>query len=133
VLLVADNVPQTTITDVRSFEVAFQLELLREGYLGETTDRRDEIFRGVRGRLELHFENQDVFNLFALIVARARRREPGAVVNIKATLNFPNGDRPRVNIGNAFFGEIPIAFGGRSEYGTIGLEFEAESADVLTA
>src|SRR6185295_7931744 len=102
------GVPQATITDIRSFEVAAQLEILREGYLGETTDRRDEIYRGVRGRMEIHFENGDVFNLMRGVVDRARRRNQTAideVINIKATLNFPGGGRPIVLIRDAFFGE----------------------------
>jgi len=131
-LFIVGSEPLLSVNDVRSFEMAFQTEILREGYLGETTDRRDEIFRGIRGRMELHFENDDVFGLFTSIVNRARRREPGVKVNVKATLNFPNGDRPRIIIPNVFFGEIPIAFGSRSDYGTIGMDFEAESADILT-
>lgn len=132
-ILVADGVVQDTITDVRSFEVAFQTEILREGYLGETTDRRDEVFRGVRGRMELHFENRDVFTLFAKIVDRARRRTPGTRINIKATLNFPNGQRPKVIINDAFFGELPMNFASRTDYGTVGLEFEASDARTLLA
>jgi hypothetical protein len=133
VTIVANGAPQTTIADVRSTEVAFKLELLQEGYLGETTDRYDDIFKGMRGKIDLHFENQDVFTLFSLIVNRARRREPGNLINIQTTLNMPNGQRPRINIPNVFFGEIPIGFASRSDYGTIGLEFGADSADVLTA
>jgi len=125
VLIVLNGQVQNTITDVRSFEVGFQMEILKEGYLGETTDRRDDIFRGTRGKIDLHYENKDVFGLIMAIVDRARRQSPGTKVNIKATLRFPNGDRPRVIIKDVYFGEIPLAFGSRSDYGTLGLEFEA--------
>lgn len=131
ILLVSKNQPLQTITDVRSFEMAIQTEILREGYLGETTDRRDEVYRGIRGRMELHFENDDIFNLIADVVDRARRREPGTKINVKATLNFPNGQRPRVLIPDVFFGEIPIGFGSRTDYGTLSLDFEAEDFRVL--
>jgi len=133
VLLVLKGQPLDTITDVRSFEMAAQMELLREGYLGETTDRRDDVYRGVRGRMELHFENADVFRLMREVIDRARRREPGTKVNVKATLNFPSGERPLVLIQDVFFGEIPMTFGGRTEYGTISLEFEAQDFSVLAA
>jgi len=109
------------------------MDILREGYLGETTQRRDDIFNGVSGKMELHFENQDIFNLFATIVNRARRRQPGAQINVKATLNFPNGDRPRVLISNLFFGEIPVSFASRSDYGQNTLTFEAEDGEVITS
>jgi hypothetical protein len=133
-LLVKGGVPQASITDVRSFEIAAQLEILREGYLGETTDRRDEIYRGVRGRMEVHFEGAAIFNLMRGVIDRARRRSAAAideVINIKATLNFPGGDRPVILIRNAFFGEMPVTFGSRSDYGTLSLEFEAEDFTVL--
>lgn len=132
VLIVVDGKPLETVTDIRSFEVSAQTELLREGYLGETTDRRDEIFRGIRGRMTLHFENQDVFSLMQSIIARARRREPSLKINIKATLQFPNGDRPRVQMNDVFFGEQPITFGSRSDYGELTLEFEGSDFEVIT-
>lgn len=132
VILVVDGTPQANITDVRSFEIAAKLELKEEGYLGEKTNRYDEIFNGIRGRIELHFENQDVFDLMKSVADRAKRRTPGTQINIKATLNFPNGQRPRVIIPDCFFGEIPINFASRSDYGTVGLEFNAADFNVLT-
>jgi hypothetical protein len=132
ILIVSKGKPLDTITDVRSFEMAAQMEILREGYLGEKTDRRDDVYRGVRMRMELHFENDDIFKLMRDVIDRARRREPGTKINIKATLNFPNGDRPRVLIQDVFFGEIPMAFGSRTDYGTVTLEAEAEDFAVLS-
>lgn len=126
VRLVVDNNVIENVTDVRSFEVAIQLEVLREGYLGETTDRRDEVYRGVRGRIELHFENQSVFDLFSSIANRARRRQPGTQISIKSSLRFPNGQNKLLTVPNVFFGEIPIGFPGRAEFATVGLDFEAE-------
>ena len=131
VILVVDGKAQDTITDVRSFEIGLKTELKEEGYLGEKTNRYDEIFNGVRGRMELNFENQDVFSLFTAVLDRAKRRTPGTQINVKATLNFPNGDRPRVLIPNVFFGEIPMNFGSRGDYGTVGLEFAAEDFNQL--
>jgi hypothetical protein len=130
-LLVVNGVPQTTTTDVRSMEVAPKLEMLEEGYLGETSDRYDEIYKGIRGNIELHFENQDVFTFFQSVVNRARRRTPGTTINIKAALNFPNGQRPRIIIKDAYFGEFPIGFGSRQDYGTVRLDFQATDYSVL--
>ncbi len=131
VILIVDGTVQDTITDVRSFEIAAKLEIKEEGYLGEKTNRYDEIFNGMRGRIEFHFENDDIFGLITSVVDRAKRRVPGVQINIKATFNFPNGDRPRVLVPNVSFGEIPINFGSRGDYGTMGLEFAAEDFQVL--
>lgn len=131
VLIVANGTVQDTITDVRSFEIGLKLDVLQEGYLGEKTDRYDEIFRGVRGRMELHFENSDIFDLFKTIVDRAKRRTPGAQINIKASFAFPNGERPRVILKDVFFGEIPMSFGSRSDYGAVTLDFQGSDYSVL--
>jgi hypothetical protein len=132
VLIIVDSVQQDTITDVKSFEVAFQTEVLTEGYLGETTNRKDEIFNGVKGKMTLNFENQAIFTLFQSIIDRAQRRTAGTQINIKAALNFPNGERPKIFINDVFFGELPMTFGGRSEYGEVTLDFESANARIVT-
>jgi hypothetical protein len=66
------------------------------------------------------------------IVDKARRRTPGTKINVKATLNFPNGERPRVVIPDVEFGELPLNFGSRSDYGAVTLDFEASEAQVIT-
>lgn len=133
VLIIADGEVQETVTDVRSFEVAAKIETKEESYLGEKTNRYDEIFNGCRGRMDLHFENPDIFALMFKIIDRAKRREPGNQINIKATLNFPNGDKSLVLIQDAFFGEIPFNFGSRSDYGSTTLDFQASDIKVLAA
>lgn len=130
-ILVEDNVPLSTIQDIRSFEMAAQLEILKEGYLGETTDRRDSVYRGYRGRMELHFESRDVIDFMRRLIDKARRRVPGSRINCKVTLVFPDGDRLRVVLKGLAFGEIPMAFGSRSDYGTISLDFEGEDFNLI--
>ena len=132
VLIVAKGVPLTTISDIRSFEVTAKLDKKEEGYLGEKTNRYDEIFNGLDGRMDLHIENQDIFNLMVTVIDRARRREPGAKINIKATLNFPNGQRPRVLMNDVFFGNIPLSVGGRGDYGAVSLDFSCSDLNVLS-
>lgn len=133
IILVSGGTPLVNITTVRSFEVAFQTEILREGYLGETTDRRDSIFKGVRARVGLHIENQDILALFLQVIEKARRRTPGFQINVKVTLNFPNGQRPRLMIPDVEFGELPFNFGSRSDYGEVTLDMEAAQASVILA
>ena len=131
ILIVIGGQVQDTITDVRSFEIAPQLDILVEDYLGETTDRPDSIFRGVTGRMAIHIENDDIFDLWDSIINKARRRTPGTQINIKATLNFGNGDRPRVTLNDCEFGSLPLSFGSRADYGEVSLEFRA--ADIARA
>lgn len=131
VLVVLNGQTQDALFDVRSLELVLQQEITSEGYLGETTNRKDSIFNGVRGRLEAHFENNQFVTLFTAVVNKSRRREAGTRINIKTTLNFPNGQRVRVMIPDVEFGDLPINFGSRSDFGTIGLDFEAAELNFL--
>jgi len=128
---VVDGKVQDTITAFRSFEIAAKLEQKEEAYLGEKTNRYDEMFNGVRGRAEFHTENKDVFTLIQSIIDRATRRTPGTQINVKATLNYPNGDRPRILLQDVFFGEIPLGFGSRADYGAVSLDFSCSNFKVL--
>lgn len=131
ILIVEGGSPISTISDIRNFEMANILELLTEGYLNETTDRRDEKYNGYRGSFELHFENRDIIDFVRRIVDRARRRTAGLIINIKATLQFPNGQRVRIILKDCFFGEIPMSFGSRSDYGTVNMTFEGSDYAII--
>jgi len=131
VLVVVNGAPKSNLTSVRSFEVTMNTEIMSEGYLGETTERKDSIFKGVSGKIEMHFDNQEIIKVYQAIVDKARRRTPGVKINIKATLNFPGGQRPRVLISDVEFGALPLGFGSRSDYGTATLDFEASNIAVM--
>lgn len=130
-LFVEGNAPLSTVTDIKSFEFTAQLEIIKEGYLGETTDRRDSVYRGYSGKVEVNFENRDVIDLSRRIIDKARRRTPGARVNLKATLNFPDADKVRVILKDLEFGAIPMNFGSRTDYGTISLDFEGADYSII--
>ena len=132
VLLIVDNQILRSITAIKSFEMKYQLELLSEGYLGEKTERKDSIFKGIGASLEINFADKDVFDLFSKVVDKAKRRTPGTKVNIKATLVFPNGQRTRILIPDVEFGEIPLSFGSRSDYGSVSLEMEASDSTTIS-
>lgn len=132
IVVVVNGSPKRSITAVRSFEVAFQMDILAEGYLGETTKRKDSIFNGSRGKLDVHIENAEIFGVIQQITDRARRRGAGLTINIKATLRFPNGDRPKILLPDVEFGEIPLNFSSRVDYGTISLTFEGSELSVIS-
>jgi hypothetical protein len=126
--IIKDSRPLDTINIVRSFDFEYELETKSEGYLGETTDRKDSVFRGIKGRMELHTNNKDIFTLIQTAVDKARDRTSGVRINIKATLAYPNGDRVRVTIIDVEFGTFPVKAGSRSDYITVDLDFVASEA-----
>lgn len=131
VLIVEGGRPLTEIRDVQSLDMEFQVEVLNEGYLGETSDRRDDIYRGFSGSINFHFSSPEILKLARRVIERARGREPGVVINFKATLQFPNGTRTRVLLRDVFFGAIPVSFGDRASYGASTLSFEGEDFSLL--
>jgi hypothetical protein len=129
VMLVIGGRPYNNITAVRSMEVNFDGEIKQEGYLGESTDRFDSVFKGFKGSIELHIESRDALDMAMALTNVSRRRLANVQVNIRATFNFPNGARPaRLVLVNAVFGAFPFSIGGRSEYGSLKLDFASSEA-----
>lgn len=125
VQVVKDGALLADINDVKSFEVEFQLEVMSEGYVGEFTDRRDDIFKGITGKIELHIENGAPFDLINEIVLRAQRRVAAAQFNVQASVSLANGQRKRLIINDLFFGSVPLNVASRTDYVTYSLSFEA--------
>jgi hypothetical protein len=108
-----------------SVEFVFDIETLSESYLGETSDRKDELYRGVTGNMEYHMARGSYFDFVQKVVDRARRRSPASEqFNITASLQFPSGERRRIQVQDVFFGQLPLNVGGRQEYvqGTVNWE-----------
>lgn len=104
---------------ISSFEYAIGLELLSVGYLGEATERKDEILKGFSGNFSLHLAN-GLFNDFQKRVTdRAQRRTPAAdQFNLQTRQSFPDGEGRRIQFPNIFFGEITVVNGSREDYVT---------------
>lgn len=116
IAIVANGVLQSELTDIQDFNCSLMLELVEQGYLGETTDRFDEVFKGSKFDFTMHHHSQDwvVFN--GILVNRARRIATNTVINVQATFSFPNGDTPTWRWPDSFFGEIGVNLPGRAEY-----------------
>lgn len=125
VQVVKDGALLADISDVKSFEVEFQLDVMTEGYIGEFTDRRDDMFKGVTGKIEFHIENSAPFRLVNEIIQRAQRRVPGTQFNVQSTVRLANGQQQRLVINDLYFGSVPFNVASRSDYVTYSLSFEA--------
>ena len=130
ILIVRDGVLEDTLTNVRNFSFEYMLEIQSTGFLGEKSERKDDILKGVKGSLELHLHSQQWFAFVNGILRRASRETPDVIFNITSVLNFPNGDTPSVTLPDVKFGAIPHNTPERADYLTVKLDFEAETADV---
>lgn len=116
IVVVAGGEVVNTMTAIQNFNINAKFELIEQGYLGETTQRYDEIFNGCAFDFELHIEEQNLLLFQKQVEGRARRTTPDIEFNIVATMLFPNGDTPIVTLPNVNFGEIPKGVGSRKDY-----------------
>ena len=119
-----------SVTNVRSFELAFINEVTEEQYVGETSPRFDVFSKGFRGKIEINLSDGSLF--LAGFRAQARTRLPGTRINVKATLQYPNGTRQRLLLTGCVFEDVPFTWGARSEYGTVSLSFKSTDGRVIT-
>jgi hypothetical protein len=129
-----NGVLETTLTAVKSFSIVFNMAQLTEGYAGETSDRHDDIYKGVTGNFLFHPESQDALTLADLIVQRAKRRtaQAAAIISVVSVLNFPNGNRPRLSIADLKFGDIPLNMEGREAYVGMTMSWSADDYKLST-
>jgi hypothetical protein len=116
---------------IKSSDLSFMQDILSEGFLGETTNRKDQVFNGVSGSFQFQITTPAVFVIIGAILDKSRRRTPGAIFNFRETFNFDNGRKAIVTVGDISFGEIPVSNGGRVEY--IGVTFSFEASEALVA
>lgn len=118
VRLIRNKVLERTLTAIKSMTFTAKFVILTEGYLGKTTNDRDEIFQGVSMALEFHSTSKDQWELINFVKTRATRRGDQSlfVVNASFVGTFPNGDRPRITTPDLKFGDMPIAVSGRETY-----------------
>ena len=133
VAIIQDGSLQTQINTIQSSEFDWEIELLEEGYLGETSNRVDSVLNLIRFQLVGHCNNQDYLLLADAIASRARRRVGGVVrIDITGTFQFPDGSTPVVVIPDAYFENIPFTVGNRNEFLEFTLSGKASDYKILT-
>jgi hypothetical protein len=133
VIVSATSGLEPSITEVKSFTIQFDREILSEGYVGQNTEQKDDIFKGISGSLEIHLQTADILSLLQRINEVSKRRLPGESIQIVATYNFPLGGRRRIVVPDAKFGDIPIENSDRDAFISVSLDFAADDANILAA
>ena len=122
VTILKDGQLQARIDSIKDAEVTFDLEIQGEGFLGETADRFDAIFKGMTVKISGQMTNGQLFDLAEAVILRAQRAGGVSRVDMAVTLVFPGGDLVTIAIPDLQFGSIPIAVGCREEFVTFALE-----------
>jgi hypothetical protein len=113
---------EDTLTNTKDFEFEPKLEIKEQGFLGEKTNRHDDIFNGAKFTGTIQLTTQDWFKYQKAIIDRATRRTPDVVFNITAVMEFPNGDTPTVMLPDVKFGPQPGGIRSRGDYVEVKIE-----------
>lgn len=124
VRIIQDGVVVQEIDSIANLNESTALELKEAGYLGETTNRFDEILNGFGGDMEINLTRANWIQLELAVIRRARRETPGTVFNVVVTDLFPNGESLVKVYQNVFWGEMPKSVPGRGDYVKPKLQFK---------
>lgn len=120
------------IDSVSTFSDEVKLELKQAGYLGEFTDRFDEIMNGFGGDVEVNLTRADAQDLENAIISRAQRVTPSLTFNIVRTDFYPNGDSNIYTYSDVKFGAIPTTIGARGDFVKKKFQFGCSERPVST-
>lgn len=118
-------------TDVKDMTVTFERDVQSEGYLGQTTEQKDDDFKGCSFKLTAHSRQAKILDL----VDRINQITRGTItdsIQIVTTLRFPDGNR-RVILPDCKFGNLEIGIGGKAEYVTFPLEGSSDDYQIIAA
>jgi len=129
VRLTTDGVLERTVVDIKSSQVVLKITRKLERYLGRISQSYDDQFEGVEGNLLVHVRSQDILVMFDKIARRAQRQT--AALNTKfgysATIQLPNGQRPKILVPDLSFGDLPISMGGGDQYVETTIDWGSET------
>lgn len=116
-----------------SLEYQPQQEIISVGFLGETTERKDEVYKGCTGTLTLQMSDGSVTDFMRRLNDRARRAVPDFKVNISAIEEYPDGDVRKILFPDVKFGAMPKNYASRDAYATVTLNWAVDDYRVLQA
>ena len=128
--MIKDGVLYDTITKITKANTELMLEVTSQGFIGGTTEEKDEIYNGVKFGFEAQLDGPEWFDMEGAILKRAQRLTPDVQFTIASTLYFPSGDTRIIVISDAKFSAAPIDIPERKDYVSVKLEGEVSNASI---
>jgi hypothetical protein len=116
-----------TLTDIQQFESSAEMETKIQGYLGERSNRTDEIYNHTTLNWTMHIHRATWFTIQQAMIARAQRITPDIVFNVTEVYAFPDGSTVTVTYPDIKFGKQTSTVGSRGDYVTIKCEAVCDS------
>ncbi len=130
IMVTRDGQLENELTDITQCDFTYKFEKKEQGYLGEKTNRHDDIFMGIDGTVTLHIHSGDVFDFIQGIKDRAQRVTPDLVFNISGIFFFPDGEVRTLTVADVKFGPVPISTNSRGDYVEVKFDYSADDARV---
>ncbi len=126
ILLSQDGELLDEFTEISNFSIEETIDIMSKGYLGEKTERKDQMYKGIKGSFEMDLATTTYFRFRDSVINKAKRITPDVEFKISAVLSFPNGETPTCTLPNVTFGSLPMDISGRADYIKIKLSFECQ-------
>ena len=119
------------LVDVKNVEVEYMMDILEDGFVGETTDRYDDVYKGMSGSMTIQIEDATVYNFIIDIINRARRKVPMFQVDLLGVFQFSNGTTSKRLLADLRFGPFRESNGGREHFITIDMTFKCSEFQTI--
>jgi hypothetical protein len=123
--------PIATIDSISTFNDATALKLLEDGFLGEVTNRFDQVLDGYGGDFEMQTTSSGWVTFLLQKEAKATRADPTITFNVVRTDLYDDGTSLIWVYADVSWGECTQKDGGRAEFVKVGCNFKCSTRTVL--
>ncbi len=116
IVILRDSQVEAQLVDIQNFNFEVQSETKIQGYLGEPSNRVDDIYNQTKLDFEMNNHSPDWQAFVQAILDRQARRTPDIVFNIAALFFYPSGETRTITFPDCKFGAIPINISSRGDY-----------------
>lgn len=121
---------ENAIAAIGTFNDQVMLETKQDGFLGELTDRFDDIMRGYGFDLEFQVSEAAWIDFQEAMIARSQRLTPDVVFNVIRTDFYSNGDTLIITYMDVKFGAQPTTIASRGDFVKVKLEGKCSQRSV---
>lgn len=119
-----------SIDSITSFNEEMKSEIKEDGFLGESTNRFDDIHNGYGGDFEAQFRRSDVTDFQLRVQARQERRNPNIVFNVIRTDLHADGTSTVFNYVDVKWGSMSTNVGSRADFVKLKTQFACSKRTV---
>ena len=119
-------------TNIVSYSVRPKLRVLEQGFLGETTNRHDEVFDGATGNISFHCDRKEAETLIQDVIDRAKGDIATFAINIVETNYYPGGDTVKFIYPDVKISDPEKNASGRGDYVTLGFTWSVDNRKLLS-